>query len=143
MSLQVNPHGASDERMALVFEAVKQGITLVEEDENIAPFLVTDSAITILATKTIHDAFAVVQKVMDSEQVERSVLVYNGYLTIEGNRTRALFVEGFERSREKGVRFAQRYRPGTKARLFSKARPIERRGRLTLLAGNVEYRNAR
>jgi hypothetical protein len=146
MSTSANPFDASEELMAMIFKAVNQGITMAEEKENaddfFLPFVLTESRLIAIGANT-HNAFlAVVQQVMSSGEEERCVLVYDGYLTLSDNRTNAVFIEGYERKKEKGLRFAQLYRPAIKGNLLRKGRPLERLGNLKFLAGTLEYRTA-
>jgi hypothetical protein len=144
MSTSANPFDASEELMAMILKAVNHGITLAEGKENrddyFLPFVLTESRLIAIGANT-HNAFlAVVQQVMSSGEEERCVLVYDGYLTYSSNRTNAVFVEGYEREKEKGLRFAQLYRPAIKGNLLRKERPLEQLGNLKYLAGNLEYR---
>ncbi len=135
--------GASDKLIALIIDAVNHGIDMVQDGKKLIPFMMTQSAVTVLATDTMEEAFAVVHDIMRSGEVEFCVLGYDTYLTVEGEKTDAIVVEGYERGREKGLRFAQRYRPAIKAGLLRKGAPVERLGNLKFLAGDVEYRAAR
>jgi len=101
MSTSASLFDASEELIAMILKAVNQGITMAEGkekgDDYFLPFLLTESKLIAIAANT-HNAFlAVVQQVMSSGEEERCVLVYDGYITLSGNRTNAVFVEGYER----------------------------------------------
>jgi hypothetical protein len=46
-------------------------------------------------------------------------VVYDGYLTVAGERSDAIFVEAQERGSTASVIFAQRYRPGGRFKKFN------------------------
>ncbi len=104
------------------------------------PFLLTSAAITVLTTDTMDEAIAVVQQVMNYDQVDCCAFVYDSYLTSGGTRTEALSVEGYQRGQPPPLRFAQRYRRPSPASFLRKARPLQRLGNLAYLAGNTQVR---
>ncbi len=81
-----------------------------------------------------------IQELLASNTIKRGALIYNGYLTLRGERSRALFAEGYEQGKDKKWCFAQVYRPAMKVGLLRKAQPPERLGNLKFLAGESEYR---
>jgi hypothetical protein len=50
---------------------------------------------------------------------DRVGVVYDGYLTVEGERSDAIFIEAQERGATSSVIFAQRYRPGGRFKKFN------------------------
>jgi hypothetical protein len=55
------------------------------------------------------------------DSCERLVIAFDGFVTIEGVRTDAIYVDAFERAAVQGVRLFQRYKP---TGLFKKNKPI-------------------
>ena len=47
------------------------------------------------------------------------MVAFDGYLTVEGERSDAILVEGQERGQDESVGFAQRYRPGGRFKKFA------------------------
>jgi len=130
-----------DELHNLVREAIDTGYGLVQEDDiDITPMLVTSSMITVFPEQKLSEIFPVIQKALESGSLKHGALVYNGFLTLEGKRTRAMFAEGYEQGVNKVWRFAQVYRPAVKARLFKKGQPPERIGNLKYLPKVAELR---
>ncbi|GHO63480.1 hypothetical protein KSC_023720 [Ktedonobacter sp. SOSP1-52] len=98
-------------------------------------------SIIVLDTKTIEEARATVQKVIQSGTIERGVLIYNGRVTLPtGERHRLLLLEGYESGQDTIVRFNQYYRPPVKAGFFGKKRPLERIGRLKFMPASIKVK---
>ena len=130
-----------DELHNLVREAIDTGYGLVQEDDiDITPLLVTSSSIVAFPEQKLSEIFPVIQKAFESGSIKHGALVYNGFLTQDGTRTRAMFAEGYEQGVDKVWRFAQLYRPAVKARLFKKGQPPERIGNLKYLPKIAEHR---
>jgi len=114
---------------------------LVQEDDiDITPLLVTSSSIIAFHVQKLSEIFPVIQKVLESDSLKQGALVYNGFLTLEEKRTRAMFAEGYELGVIKVWCFAQVYRPAVKAGLFKKGQPPERIGNLKYLSNVAELR---
>jgi hypothetical protein len=132
-----------DELLKLVRQAINTGFAQVqdeEEDTDILPALITDTAIIVLEVQKPNDIFTTTQDLLASGIVKRGVLIYSGYLTLRGERTRVIFAEGYEQGKDKTWRFAQVYRPAVKAGFLRKAQQPERLGNLKFLTGPAEYR---
>lgn len=141
MSTKENILDISDELFKLIHEAINAGFGQVqEEDDEVLPALITTSSIIALPGQNLSEIFPVIQKLLEAGNLKRGALVYNGHLTLEGKRTRAMFAEGYEQGTNKVWRFAQVYRPAVKARLLKKGQPPERLGNLKFLAGSTELR---
>lgn len=141
MSMQDTILDINDELMKLIREGINTGFGLIQEaDDDITPILITETAITVLAEQDLNQIFALIRELLASNTIKRGALIYNGYLTLRGERSRAIFAEGYEQGKDKRWRFAQVYRPTVKAGLFRKAQPPERLGNLKFLAGEGEYR---
>jgi hypothetical protein len=102
--------------------------------------VITPSSIFALPGHNLSEIFPVIQKLLESGNLKRGALVYNGHQTLESKRARAMFAEGYEQGTNKVWRFAQVYRPAGKARLLKKGQPPERLGNLKFLAGSTELR---
>lgn len=111
----------SDELMDLVFAALDHGIDSVSEGGPLIPFVLAEGAegrtLTRHVTELLEDGLAQAREQVRGEPgLERVAIAYDGYLTVEGERSDAIFVEGQERGRPASVVFAQRYRPGGRFR---------------------------
>jgi hypothetical protein len=138
--MQDNLLDINDELMKLVREGINTGFGLIQEaDEDITPLLITETTITVLAEQDLNQIFALIQELLVSNTIKRGALIYNGYLTLRGERSRALFAEGYEQGKDKKWCFAQVYRPTMKVGLLRKAQPPECLGNLKFLAGEGEY----
>jgi hypothetical protein len=141
LSTNENILDISDELLNLIHEAINAGFGLVqEEDDEVIPALITTSAIIMLPEQKLSETYPVIQELLASSNLKHGALVYNGHLTIEGKRARAMFAEGYEKGTDKVWRFAQVYRPVVKAHSFQKGQPPERLGNLKFLAGSTDLR---
>jgi len=114
---------ASEELIELVFAALDHGIDSVREGGPLIPFVLAESAegrdLTRFASETLEEGHAQARRHAGSSGADRVAVAYDGYLTVEGERSDAVFVEAQERGTEASVVFAQRYRPGGRLRRFS------------------------
>jgi hypothetical protein len=141
LSTRENRLEISDELLKLIRQAINFGFSQVEEkDVDVLPGLITTSSITAFPEQNLSEIFPVIQKLLESGGLKQGALVYNGHLTLEGKRTRAMFAEGYEQGTNKVWRFAQVYRPAIKASLLRKGQPPERLGNLKFLAGGATLR---
>lgn len=141
MSAKENISDVGDEPLKLIHEATNAGFGQVQdEDDEILPALITTSSIIALPGQQLNEIFTVIQKLLESGNLKHGALVYNGFLTLGGERARAMFANGYEQGTDKVWHFAQVYRPAVKAGLFKKRQPPERLGNLKYLAGSNELR---
>lgn len=141
LTKEENTLDISDELLNIIREAINAGFGQVQEDDiDVLPALFTSSSIVAFPVQKLSEIFPVIQKVLESGSLKQGALVYNGFLTLEGKRTRAMFAEGYEQGVNKVWRFAQVYRPAIKARLFKKGQPPERIGNLKYLPKVAELR---
>jgi hypothetical protein len=130
-----NPGGVSDQLVSLVLEAVNRGLALRATGRALTPFMISsDDVLTVLATDTVDEAFAVVQRTMASGEVDYCVFICDSYLDMGGARTDALMVEAYQRGQPTPLRFAQRYR-NPAAGLRRKRRRLEPIGDVLFLSG--------
>jgi len=102
----------------LLFIALDHGIASVRPGGPMTPFVITERdesrALTRFVAETLEDSLAeAVRAVMDQPIApgDRSVLVYDGYLTVPGSeRLDAIYAEALEADGSVIV-LAQRYRP--------------------------------
>lgn len=139
--MQNNGMDISDDLMKLIREGINAGFGLIQEDDDdIIPLFITEQAITAMVEQDFNKIFAVIQQLLNSKAIKRGVLVFNGYLTLRGERSRAIMAEGFEQGSEKRWHFAQVYRSAVEADEQQQSRPAERLGNLKLLTGGAELR---
>jgi hypothetical protein len=108
----------------LVFMALDHGVDSVRSGGPLIPFLVTERG----GERTLQRFVA--ERLEQGEAHGRQILArlpaevtayafaYDGFLTIEGTKVDAIFVEASERGRPAGVRMAQRYKPKNLLRGF-------------------------
>lgn len=113
---------ASEELIEVVFAALDHGIESVRDGGPVIPFVLAERAggrdLTRFAAETLEEAHAQARQHAGSSDADRVVVAYDGYLTVAGERSDAVFVEAQERGSESSVIFAQRYRPGGRLRRF-------------------------
>lgn len=111
---------AVSERFAeLVFWALDYGIECVSTGETLIPFAAVlvdgQRQLRRLLAEGPEAAERMLDRLLTQEPIEAYAYAYDGYVTLEGERSDAVFVEGAER----GVLFAQRYRPADHAAGFT------------------------
>jgi hypothetical protein len=141
LSTRENRLNISNELLGLIRQAINAGFAQVEEeDTDVLPALITASSIIALPQQNLSEVFPLIQKLLEAGSMKHGALVYNGYLTLQDKRSRAMIAEGYEQGTNKIWRFAQVYRPAVKASLLQKGQPPERLGNLKFLGGNIDLR---
>jgi hypothetical protein len=114
---------ASEELMELVFVALDHGIDSVTQGGPLIPFALTETVdgreLTRFAPETLEAGQALAREHVRGAGADRAAIAYDGYLTVEGDRSDAIFVEAQERGHGDSVVFAQRYRPGGRFKKFT------------------------
>lgn len=114
---------ASEELIEVAFAALDHAIDSVKDGGPLIPFVIAESEegrdLTRFASETLEEGHAQARRHAGSSAANRVAVAYDGYLTVEGERSDAVFVEAQERGAELSVIFAQRYRPGGRLRRFS------------------------
>ena len=109
--------------MELVFVALDHGIDSVTEGGPLIPFALTETSdgrdLSRFATETLEEGQARARDHVRAAGADRAAIAYDGYLTVEGDRNDAIFVEAQERGEGYSVMFAQRYRPGGRFKKFT------------------------
>jgi nucleotide-binding universal stress UspA family protein len=114
---------ASEELVDVVFAALDHGIDSVRDGGALVPFVLAEDAdgrsLTRFAASTLEESQAQARQHAEASGAARVALAFDGYLTIDGERSDAILVEAQERGTDASVVFAQRYRPGGRLRKFS------------------------
>jgi hypothetical protein len=106
----------SDELVELAFRALDLGIKSVREGGPLIPFAMTDAPgggeITTFATELLEEGQEEARRhVREEGAADRVAIAYDGYLSVEGDRSDAILVEAQERGMTTCLVFAQRYKP--------------------------------
>jgi hypothetical protein len=108
---------ASDELVELAFAALDHGIESVRDgDGPLIPFALTEGKegrqLTRFAAELLEQGQEEARRhIREAVGVERVALAYDGYLSVEGDRSDAILVEAQEHGMAICVVFARRYRP--------------------------------
>ena len=109
--------------MELVFLALDHGIDSVTEGGPLIPFALMETSdgreLTRFAPGTLEAGQALAREHVRAAGVDRAAIAYDGYLTVQGDRADAVFVEAQERGQNDSIVFAQRYRPGGRFKKFT------------------------
>jgi len=111
--------------MALAVLALDHGIGSVKAAGGpMTPFAVTETSegrnLARFVTATLEEGQEQARiHVRGAAEAVRVAIAYDGYLTIEDERSDAVYVEAQERDQPTSVVLAQRYRPGGRLRKFS------------------------
>lgn len=94
----------------LLFKALDHAIHSVSTGETLVPFVMTESSVIRFAADTLEKGKEEAEKYTQDHLDENYiVLSYDGYLTVEGEKTDAVFVQGTNRERKEVITLAQRY----------------------------------
>lgn len=103
----------------LVFKALDHAIASVSEGGHLVPFVMTESEIQRYAAATLEEAKEEAENNMKAQENEsRIVMAYDGFLTVNGDKKDAVFVEGVDRMNKKQLVLAQRYVRASKDNKF-------------------------
>ena len=115
----------SDELADLAFAALDHAIDSVRDGGPLIPFVMADGAegrtLQRFAAVTLEQGLgeAVVSvRARRDEPGTRHALAYDGYLTVDGSRSDAIYVEAVEPGNDEVMVLAQRYRPKKALRKF-------------------------
>jgi hypothetical protein len=122
----------SDLVLKLAKESINLAMECVETGETLLAFILADGdpgAIHSLAGGSFAEVLNMAQEVVDGFGTETTAFafVYDGFITLRGERTDCIYVEASEIGEERIFKFAQRYRP----KKFS--HPVERIGNFMCL----------
>jgi hypothetical protein len=94
------------------------------------PFVMTETTLTRFASDRVEHGKAQAEAFLAQQSNEQVIaLAFDGYLTREGVKTDAIFVQAFDKNEEKGILLAQRYRHKT-----SDGQPFKKIGNPALVA---------
>lgn len=114
---------ASESLLDLAFVALDHAVDAVRHGGRLAPFVLVEAEsgrdlarfVTGTLERSIEEAR---QHLRGRADALRAALAYDGYLTLEGTRYDAVFVEAHEVGRDSSLVLGQRYRPGKRRRPF-------------------------
>jgi hypothetical protein len=113
---------ASDALVEFVFTCLDQATSMIEDGSTLIPYVISETPVglelTRFASETLEGGREQAKAHAATSSADRVGVVYDGYLTVEGERSDAIFVEAQERGTEPSVIFAQRYRPGKRFKKF-------------------------
>lgn len=99
----------------LLFWALDYAIECVSPGETLIPFVAVtrdgQRQLRRLLAEGPEAAESMLNKLLAEEAVEAYAYAYDGYVTLDGERSDAVFAEGAEHGSAKGVLVVQRYRP--------------------------------
>ena len=115
----------SDQLTDLAFAALDHGIESVRDGGPLIPFVMTEGAdgrslrrfAAVSLEQALGEAVVYVRARRD-ETGTRHALAYDGYLTVDGSRSDAIYVEAVEPGGTEVMVLAQRYRPKRALRKF-------------------------
>jgi hypothetical protein len=114
---------ASDALIEFVLACLDQGTSMIEDGSTLIPYVASETPVGLELTRFVSDTLEEGREQANAHAAESSAdrvgVVYDGYLTVEGERSDAIFVEAQERSATSSVIFAQRYRPGGRFKKFN------------------------
>ena len=117
--------GASDELIEVVFAALDHGIGSVSISGGpLIPFTLTEDGagrhLARFVAETLEESLIQARTQVAASDADRVAIAHDGYLTVEGERSDAIFVEAQDRGSPSCLVFAQRYRPGGRLRKLSR-----------------------
>jgi nucleotide-binding universal stress UspA family protein len=116
---------ASDELIDLALFALDHGVESIKDAGGpLVAFAVTEGPdgrnLVRFPTERVEEGPAHAREhIRGAGDPVRVAIAYDGYVTVEGERTDAILVEAQERGQPASVIMAQRYRPGGRLRRFS------------------------
>jgi hypothetical protein len=115
---------ASEGLADLAFFALDHAVDSVSGGGPLVPFALTEDEdgrdLTRFAADSLEEGQANAREyVRAAANAVRVAIAFDGYLTVEAERSDAVFVEAQERGKESGVILAQRYRPPSRLRRFA------------------------
>jgi hypothetical protein len=109
----MDPPSFPEQLTDIAFLALDHGISIVADDIQLTPFALveegTERTLVRAEGETLDGALAWLREHVRSRSgVRRAAVAFDGFLTVEGQRTEAVLVEASERGAE-GLVLAQRY----------------------------------
>jgi hypothetical protein len=121
---RVSEVDASEPLADLAFAALDHAVSSVEAGGPLIPFAMTEDGAGRNLTRFMAEPLEEGQErarqhARAATEALRVAITFDGYLTVEGERSDAVFVEAQERGTPSGIILAQRYRPGGRFKKFS------------------------
>jgi hypothetical protein len=86
----------------LIFKALDHAVNSISDGEALIPFVMTTSKINRFVTDRIEDGKIRAEEYVRNEKDESLIAIaYDGILTVDDNKSDALFVEGINRNEKK------------------------------------------
>jgi hypothetical protein len=111
--------------------ALEHGVNSVEEGGPLIPFVMwakegDDSEMQRFVTPLVEEGVKLAQEFARtlSQKADAAVVAWDGYLTRDGNREDAIFVQAYEAGDKASFIFAQRYTPAADAPAEAVGNPI-------------------
>lgn len=108
---------ADEELVDLMFFGLDYGIENIEADSvnSLIPIVITEKNserdLKRFVTKRIEEGLEKgEQNLMNEKEARYGVVIYDGYITFQGEKVDAILVKGFDRQDEVGYIIGQRYR---------------------------------
>jgi hypothetical protein len=114
----------SEELTNLAFFALDHAVESVRDGCPLIPFLLTEGEAGRDLKRFVGETLeASLQQARaharTASDVTRVAIAYDGYVTVDGERSDAVFVEAQDRCETAGITLAQRYRPGGRFKKFA------------------------
>jgi hypothetical protein len=99
-----------------VRQAIDLAIKCVDTGETLVPFITTEGKpgkIVSIVADSADESVAIAQRNIDELDLETTsfAFAYDGYITVDGERSDAIYVEASYRNSDQIFVFAQRYKP--------------------------------
>lgn len=114
-----------DELTELALDSLEHGINSVTDGGPLIPFAFVEAsggrALRRFMADTLEDSIAAGRSALAQgvEGALRATLAYDGFVTLEEQRTDAIYVEAFEVGTQRSFVFVQRYEPATPTNPFN------------------------
>jgi hypothetical protein len=105
----------------LAFMALDHGLESVRASGGpLIPFVITESQgagreLTRFAGSTLEEGQAEARRHLQTLKPDRAVLAWDGYITLQGPRTDAIYVSAYSAGADKALILVQRYSPAAEA----------------------------
>ncbi len=119
---------ANKKLIDLIFFALDNGIDSVKTGDLLIPFIVAETDSKKTLNKFVPKDFSKMEECLQKAQEyitklnplpDFIVITFDGKVTIQGEKTEAIVVKGFDKTQDEGFVFAQRYKPKAFLKKFS------------------------
>lgn len=96
----------------LMFKALDHAVDSVSSGGPLIPFVLTESGIQRFMDEDLEVCKLKAEEFLAAQHNEIVItLAYDGFITVQGEKSDAVFVKAFDRNEAKGILIAQRYSP--------------------------------